>query len=140
MKFHQHEFSTGPNKRGLINISGEIEAALPGISDIKQGMINVFIKHTSASLCITENADPDVPLDLEDYFRRLAPDSDSWYRHVSEGPDDLAAHIKSVIIGSSLNLPITNGRINLGVWQGIFLFEHRNRGGKRNIVVTAWGI
>ena len=99
----------------------------------------MFIKHTSASLSINENADPTVREDFESFFSRAVPESQSYYKHVDEGPDDMPSHLKSSILGCSLNIPVTNGRLNLGTWQGIYLCEHRNHGGSRNVIITLQG-
>ncbi len=100
------------------------------------GLMNVFIKHTSAGLIISENADPDVCSDLETYLDKAVPEKQSWYQHTIEGPDDMPAHIKSILTGQSLTIPITNGRLNLGTWQGIFLCEFRNHASRRKLVIT----
>ena len=105
-------------------------------SGVTCGVVNVFVLHTSASLMITENADPDVRRDLETVFARLAPDGDPQYRHALEGEDDMAAHVRSVLSGVSLDVPVTDGRLRLGTWQGIFLWEHRSQGQRRQVVVT----
>lgn len=124
--------------RGFHLVTREIVDALPELSQIRMGMLHTFIQHTSASLSINENADPDVALDLETTFTELAPEAFP-YRHTCEGPDDMPAHVKSSILGSSLSIPITNGRLALGTWQGVYLCEHRNHGGRRRVVLTAWG-
>ena len=112
---------------------------LPELRDFKIGMMNVFILHTSASLTLNENADPTVRQDFESFFNRAVPEDEPYYRHQDEGADDLPAHIKSSLLGASLNIPIANGRPALGTWQGIYLCEHRNHGGSRRIVVTVQG-
>ena len=112
---------------------------MPEISRLEVGVAHVFIKHTSASLAINENADPSVRRDLESHFNHLAPENASYYTHVYEGSDDMPAHIKAVLLGSSVSVPISDGRFNLGTWQGIYLCEHRNRGGRRRLVVTLNG-
>jgi secondary thiamine-phosphate synthase enzyme len=103
------------------------------------GLLNIFIKHTSASLTINENADPTVRLDFESYFNRSVPENQPYYQHMDEGDDDMPAHLKSSLLGCSLNLPVTHGRLNLGIWQGIYLCEHRNQGGSRTLVLTLHG-
>ena len=113
-------------------------AALPELRRMRVGLLHVFIQHTSASLAINENADPDVPADLEKCARRAAPE-DFDYEHTVEGPDDMPAHVKSVLIGSSVSVPVQEGRLALGTWQGIYLCEHRNRGGGRRLVLTLQG-
>lgn len=125
--------------RGFHLITNEVENSIPEISKIKTGMLNVFIQHTSASLAINENADPTVRVDLETHFNNSAPEGMTYYRHNMEGDDDMPAHIKSVTIGCSLNIPVTNGSLNLGIWQGIYLCEHRDHGGNRKIVITLFG-
>ncbi len=124
--------------RGFHLVTREILAALPGIGSIRVGMAHFFIQHTSASLAISENADPDVRRDLETHFRRLVPD-DATYVHDAEGPDDMPAHLKNVIIGSSLSVPIRAGSLALGTWQGLYLCEHRDRGGPRTVLATLHG-
>ena len=109
------------------------------IKNIKTGILHVFIQHTSASLTINENADPAVRTDMESHFNVLVPEDAPYYEHTLEGPDDMTSHIKAAILGSSVSVPITNGRLNLGTWQGIYLCEHRNHGGRRKLVVTASG-
>lgn len=125
--------------RGFHLITDELLRVLPELRDFKIGMMNVFILHTSASLTLNENADPTVRQDFESFFNRAVPEDEPYYRHQDEGADDLPAHIKSSLLGASLNIPITNGRPALGTWQGIYLCEHRNHGGSRRIVVTVQG-
>ncbi len=110
------------------------------IDKIQQGFLQVFIKHTSASLCLNENADPTVRLDFESHFNKMVPEDAPYYVHTYEGPDDMPAHIKSALLGAQVLIPITNGRLNLGTWQGIYLCEHRDRATERNLILTAWGI
>ena len=124
--------------RGTIDITGEIERIL-GDSNIEQGLCHVFVHHTSASLIITENADSNVRRDLENYIAKLVVDGDPAYFHDQEGPDDMAAHIRSVLTQSEITIPIRSGRLALGTWQGLFLWEHRYRGHRRNITVTLTG-
>ncbi|RME93023.1 MAG: YjbQ family protein [Candidatus Hydrogenedentota bacterium] len=134
---YQKEISLGPFPRGFHLITRDIESALQSLlPNSKNGLCHIFLKHTSASLTINENADPDVRYDLENYLNRIAPERDPHYRHTLEGPDDMPAHIKSSLLGVSLIVPITNGRLNLGTWQGIYLCEYRNHGGKRKLVIT----
>ncbi len=135
----QKEINLGNYGRGFHLVTEEIEEAIPELRKIKVGMANIFIKHTSASLSLNENADPDVRVDLESHFNKLAPENASHYTHTYEGSDDMPAHIKSTIIGASLSIPVSNGRFNLGTWQGIYLCEHRNRPGSRKVVVTING-
>ncbi len=139
MIFFQKEISLSSKKRGFHLVTDEIIRQLPEIKNIKTGLTNFFIKHTSASLALNENADPTVRMDMESHFNKMVPENAPYYQHNTEGSDDMPAHLKSVIIGSSINIPITNGRLNLGVWQGIYLCEHRNYGGSREIVVTIFG-
>ena len=125
--------------RGFHLITNEIIQSLTDLQNIKTGMCQVFIQHTSASLTINENADRTVRKDFETFFNKAIPENDPDYLHTYEGPDDMPAHLKSALLGSSVLIPITNGSLSLGTWQGIYLCEHRNNGGKRNLVVTIWG-
>ena len=131
----QKEISLGPYPRGFHIISGQIVNELPVLT----GLVHVFIKHTSASLTINENADPDVREDFESHFNLMVSEDDTHYKHNHEGPDDMTSHIKSSLLGSSVSFPIKNGIPQLGVWQGIYLCEHRNHSGPRKLVLTAWG-
>lgn len=131
---NQIEFSLRPYSRGVHLVTAEIAGRLPKLPDT--GLLNLLIKHTSAALSINENADPDVREDLNAIFDRLVPERAPYYLHTFEGPDDMPAHAKSVIVGPSLSIPITNGHLNLGTWQGIYLCEFRNHGGPRKIVAT----
>lgn len=140
MKVFQKEINISAKKRGFHLITDEVVSALPEIQQINQGQLQVFIKHTSASLTINENADPTVREDFESAMNKLVPENAPYYKHTLEGPDDMPAHIKSSLMGSSVSIPITNGRLNLGTWQGIYLCEHRNHGGARKLVITAMGI
>ena len=135
----QKEFSLKPRSRGFHIITEEVLSHIPELKNIKQGIANIFIKHTSASLSINENADPSVRTDMETHFNIMVPEDADHYEHTFEGPDDMTSHIKTSILGSSLSIPITNGKLNLGTWQGIYLCEHRNRGGSRKIVITLMG-
>jgi secondary thiamine-phosphate synthase enzyme len=135
----QKEISLNPKSRGFNLITDEIVSNLPEIKKIKVGLMNTFIKHTSASLTLNENYDPDVRSDMEKYFNKSVKENEPYYEHTSEGTDDMPAHIKSTIIGSSLSIPISNGKLNLGIWQGIYLCEHRNHAGKRKILITIFG-
>ncbi len=139
MKCCQREITLPAFPRGFHLVTDMIERELPEIADIKVGLVQVFIKHTSASLTLNENADPTVRADFESHFSRMVPENAPYYRHCLEGPDDMPAHIKSSLLGSSVIVPITSGRLNLGTWQGIYLCEHRDRGGHRRIVVTVVG-
>jgi secondary thiamine-phosphate synthase enzyme len=123
---------------GFHLITREVVSALPELAQFDIGLLHVFVQHTSASLTINENADPDVPLDLEVAFSTIAPE-DFPYRHTCEGPDDMPAHVKASLLGSSLSIPVSKGALCLGTWQGIYLCEHRRRGGRRRLVLTLWG-
>ena len=135
----QKEITLKARARGFHLVTDEILSQLPELKNFKLGMINVFIKHTSASLTINENAAPDVRVDFESFFNHAVPENEPYYRHLDEGSDDMPAHLKASILGCNLTIPITNGRLNLGIWQGIYLCEHRNHGGSRKLVVTING-
>ena len=135
----QKQISISPKPRGFHLITNDIINNISVMSTVKNGMLNLFIKHTSASLTINENADATVRSDFESHFNYLVPEKQGYYSHTMEGPDDMPAHLKSSILGSSIDIPITNGNLNLGTWQGIYLCEHRNRGGSRKIVATING-
>jgi len=135
----QKEISLNPKQRGFHLIADEMLKYLPEVQEIEVGTMQVFIKHTSASLTINEDADPTVRDDFESHFNQMVPENAPYYQHTFEGPDDMPAHLKSSILGSSVNIPITDGKLNLGTWQGIYLCEHRNRGGSRKLVVTIQG-
>lgn len=135
----QKEIKLKPKTRGFHLVTSEILSRLPELKDFEIGLLNVFIKHTSASLTINENADPTVRLDFESFFNRSVPENKTYYQHTDEGSDDLPAHIKSSLLGSSLNIPISNTQLNMGLWQGIYLCEHRNQGGSRRLVLTLNG-
>ena len=137
--WHQYRFQLKPRRRGFHLVTDEILAHCPAIREIGVGLMHVFIQHTSASLTINENADPTVRSDFEAWFNRAVPEDQPYYRHTLEGSDDLPAHIKSSLLGNSLSLPISNGRPNIGTWQGIYLGEHREHGGARTLVVTLHG-
>ncbi|QNL21774.1 YjbQ family protein [Hyphobacterium sp. CCMP332] len=139
MKVFQNEIALDGRTRGFHLITNEILKSIPEISNINAGFLQVFIKHTSASLSINENADPTVRTDFESHFNNMVPENAPYYRHTFEGSDDMPAHIKASLLDSSLTIPITNGRLNLGTWQGIYLCEHRNNGGRRIVVLTAIG-
>jgi len=139
MTVFQKEFSLKPRNRGFHLVTREILQQVPEVTKINTGIMQVFIQHTSASLTINENADPTVRTDFETFFNRTVPEDISLYEHTLEGTDDMTSHIKSSLLGSSVSIPITNGELNLGTWQGIYLCEHRNRGGSRKIVVTLIG-
>jgi len=139
MKMFQHTLQLKERKRGFHLVTSEVVNGLTQISELKTGICHVFIQHTSASLTINENADPTVRKDFEMYFTKKVPENDPAYLHDMEGSDDMPAHLKASLLGSSVTIPITNGRLVLGVWQGIYLCEHRNNGGSRNLVITIWG-
>jgi secondary thiamine-phosphate synthase enzyme len=120
-------------------ITNEIVNLFPELRNIKAGLLHVFILHTSASLTVNENADPTVRLDFETHFNKMIPENMSYYQHDYEGSDDMPAHIKSSLLGSSVTVPVTNGRLNVGTWQGIYLCEHRNHGGSRKLILTTYG-
>ncbi len=140
MIFEQQEIQLQPYKRGFHLITDEVLDKFPVIKSIKKGFLKVFIKHTSASLTINENADPTVRLDFESHFNKMIPENAPYYIHTYEGSDDMPAHLKASILGSSVEIPITNGELNLGTWQGIYLCEHRNYGGSRKLVLSAFGV
>ena len=140
MKIFQKEIILKEKKRGFHLVTSEIIEQFPEISEIKIGMFSAFIKHTSASLSINENADPTVRGDFERHFNKMVPEGAPYYKHTMEGPDDMPAHIKASLLGNSIQVPITEGELNLGTWQGIYLCEHRDKGGKRRLVLTAYGI
>jgi secondary thiamine-phosphate synthase enzyme len=140
MKFIQRDLTLPSFPRGFHLITQYIERKLPEIREIKVGQLQVFIKHTSASLSINENADPTVRMDFESHFNKMIPENAPYYKHDTEGPDDMPAHIKASLLGSSVMIPISNGELNLGIWQGIYLCEHRDHGGQRELVLTAFGI
>ena len=135
----QKQISISPKPRGFHLITNDIINNISVMSTVKNGILNLFIKHTSASLTINENADTTVRSDFESHFNYLVPEKQGYYSHTMEGSDDMPAHLKSSILGSSIDIPITNGNLNLGTWQGIYLYEHRNRGGSRKIVATING-
>lgn len=139
MKIHQQTLKLQERKRGFHLITTEIIHVLPQIKEIKTGICQVFIQHTSASLTINENADPTVRKDFEMYFNKAVQENDPDYVHDDEGSDDMPAHLKAALLGSSVLIPIRDGKLALGIWQGIYLCEHRNYGGPRKLVITAWG-
>ena len=139
MKLFQKQFSLPPYQRGFHIITSLILERLPEIQEIDVGMLQVFIKHTSASLTINENADPTVRDDFESHINKMVPENAPYYKHTFEGPDDMPAHIKASLMGASVTIPVTNGKLNLGTWQGIYLCEHRNNGGSRSVVITLFG-
>jgi secondary thiamine-phosphate synthase enzyme len=128
-----------PLPRGFHLVTGEVERAVPELGDIAVGVAHVFIRHTSASLTLNENASPDVRRDFETWFNETVPEGAAYWRHTLEGDDDMPAHIKSSLLGASVSVPVSGGQLALGTWQGIYLGEHRDRGGSRTLTVTAWG-
>lgn len=135
----QKEVRLAPRSRGFHLITDEVERALPELANVQVGLLHLFIQHTSASLTINENADPTVRVDFESWVNRAVRENEPWYRHTLEGADDMPAHIKASLIGNNLTIPVTNGQLNLGTWQGIYLGEHRDHGGSRRLVLTLQG-
>ncbi len=135
----QKEFNLPEKSRGFHLITQDVVSKVPDLSLIEYGLFNLFIKHTSAALTINENADPTVRSDFESHFNQFVPEKAPYYQHDYEGDDDMPAHLKSSILGVSLNIPISQGELNLGIWQGIYLCEHRNHGGSRQFVATISG-
>ena len=127
-----------PMPRGFHVITRDVVAQLPELQRLRVGVCQLFLQHTSASLALNERVEPEVRADMETFFNRVVPEQGS-YKHAYEGPDDMPAHIKALVIGASLTIPVTGGRLNLGTWQGIYLCEHRNHGGARTLIATAWG-
>ncbi len=139
MRIYQQALQLKARRRGFHIITTEILQAIPQLREINAGICQVFIQHTSASLTINENADPTVREDFEMYFSKAVPENDPDYMHDYEGSDDMPAHLKAAMLGASVMIPIRNGRLALGTWQGIYLCEHRNHGGSRSVIITAWG-
>ena len=135
----QKEFTLAARRRGFHLVTRDVLDQLPEINEIEVGLLHLFIQHTSAALTINENADPDVRGDLERHFNHTVPENAPYYEHTLEGPDDMPAHIKSTLLGNSLTIPIGQGTLRLGIWQGIYLCEHRNHGGSRRLVATISG-
>ncbi len=135
----QKEFHLSAKSRGFHLVTSEVMRSVPELHLIEYGLFNLFIKHTSASLTINENADATVRTDFESHFNTFVPERAPYYQHDYEGDDDMPAHLKSSILGASINIPITDGQLNLGIWQGIYLCEHRNQGGSRSVVATLTG-
>ncbi len=135
----QKTITLSAKSRGFHIITNDVLENIPELKDLKTGILHLFIKHTSASLTINENADPTVRTDFESHFNMLAPENQSYYQHTFEGSDDIPAHLKASLLGSSVSIPITDGRLNLGTWQGIYLCEHRNRGSDRKLIITIQG-
>ncbi len=136
MPIKQKEITLRARSRGFHIITDEVRQALPELADVEAGLLHVFIKHTSASLTINENADPTVREDFESHFNEMVPENAPYYKHTLEGPDDMPAHLKASLLGSSVSLPISNGRLNIGTWQGIYLCEHRDQASTRKLVLT----
>ena len=139
MTFHQREIRISAKPRGFHLITHDVVSSFPELAQIKKGVLQIFIKHTSASLTINEDADPTVRTDFESHFNMLVPENKSYYQHTFEGPDDMPAHLKASLLDSSVSIPITDGKLNLGTWQGIYLCEHRDRGSARKLVATIHG-
>lgn len=139
MKIFQKEIKLKAKNRGFHLVTDEITGQFSELKEIETGFLQAFIKHTSAGLAINENADPTVREDFESHFNKMVPEGQPYYKHTTEGPDDMPAHIKSSLTGSSVQIPITKGKLNMGTWQGIYLCEHRNHGGARKLVLTAIG-
>jgi secondary thiamine-phosphate synthase enzyme len=128
-----------PRPRGFHLVTGDVLEALPGLGEVSVGMLHLLIQHTSASLALNENASPEVRRDFESWFSRAVPEGAEYWTHTLEGEDDMPAHIKAALLGTTLSLPIADGRLALGTWQGIYLCEHRDHGGPRTLVATVWG-
>lgn len=139
MAWTQRQVRLKPRRRGFHLITREVVEQLPELEEYSVGLLHVFILHTSASLSLNENASPDVRGDMERHFDRMVPENQPYYEHTLEGPDDMPAHIKASLLGSGLTLPISDGKLKLGTWQGLYLCEHRNSGGARELVLTLWG-
>jgi secondary thiamine-phosphate synthase enzyme len=135
----QREITLRPRERGFHLVTREVEEALPELGELEVGLVQLFIRHTSASLTLNENASPDVRRDFQSYFDDAVREDAPYWTHTSEGPDDMPAHIKASLLGPSLTLPVSGGRLALGTWQGVYLCEHRERGGARSLLATAWG-
>ncbi len=139
MQIHQKEIQLPAFPRGFHIITDKIQQKFPELRQIKTGILHVFIQHTSASLTINEDADPTVREDFESHMNKVVPENAPYYKHTIEGPDDMPAHIKASLMGSSVSIPVTNGKLNMGTWQGIYLCEHRNRARGRKLVLTVYG-
>jgi secondary thiamine-phosphate synthase enzyme len=139
MAWHQVDIRLKQRPAGFHLVTAEIVAALPELRHFKVGILHLFIQHTSASLAINENADPDVRADMSRWFDRAVPENAPYFEHTAEGPDDMPAHLKAALLGSSVTIPIRDGRLALGTWQGVYLGEHRDHGGSRTVVATIWG-
>ncbi|WKK83453.1 secondary thiamine-phosphate synthase enzyme YjbQ [Marivirga arenosa] len=139
MKTLQHTFQLKPYPRGFHLIERDIEQNMPELRNIEAGIVHIFIHHTSAGLTLNENADPTVRGDFERHFNKMVPENMDYYQHTQEGPDDMPAHIKASLLGSSVSVPIQNGKLLTGTWQGVYLCEHRNHAGSRKITITIMG-
>jgi secondary thiamine-phosphate synthase enzyme len=139
MVWIQRQIELSPRERGFHIVTGQIVGALPELSGLQTGMLHLLLRHTSASLALNENASPDVRWDFERWFDQAVPERAPYWTHTLEGPDDMPAHIKTALLGSTLTLPVAGGRLALGTWQGIYLCEHRDQGGPRSVMATAWG-
>ncbi|MDX6724257.1 MAG: hypothetical protein QOD44_1599 [Solirubrobacteraceae bacterium] len=135
----QREITLAPRPRGFHLVTGEVAGALPELRDVRIGLCHLFIRHTSASLTLNENASPDVRRDFETWFDAAVPEDFGGWTHTLEGPDDMPAHIKASLLGPSLSLPVSGGRLALGTWQGVYLCEHRDHGGPRSLLATVFG-
>jgi len=135
----QREITLRPRPRGFHLVTDEVESAIPELREVQVGLAHLFIRHTSASLTLNENASPDVRRDFAAWFDRAVPENAPWWTHTQEGPDDMPAHIKASLLGPALTLPVADGRLALGTWQGVYLCEHRDHGGPRSVLATAWG-
>ena len=136
---YQKKITLKPKQRGFHLITKEVLEQIPELEKINAGVAHIFIQHISASLTINENADPSVRRDFETHFNRMVPEDKSLFEHTLEGPDDMTSHIKTSILGSSVTIPVTNGHLNMGTWQGLYLCEHRNHGGRRKLIITITG-
>ena len=135
----RRDIRLAPRARGVHLVTRELVDGLPELAGVRVGLAHLFVRHTSASLALNENASPDVRTDLEEWFGRVVPDGAPYLRHTLEGPDDMPAHVKAVIVGASVTVPVSDGRLDLGVWQGVYLCEHRDHGGPRTVTATVWG-
>jgi secondary thiamine-phosphate synthase enzyme len=133
------DIAISPRPRGFHLITDEVTAAVPELADVQVGLLHLLIRHTSASLALNENASPDVRRDFESWFSRAVPEEASYWTHTLEGPDDMPAHIKASLLGPTLTLPVRDGALALGTWQGVYLCEHRDSGGARQVLATLWG-
>ena len=135
----QREIALGSRPRGFHLVTREVVDSLPELGKLEVGLLHLLLRHTSASLALNENASPDVRRDLETWFDQAVPEGASYWTHTLEGPDDMPAHVKAAVLGPSLTLPVSGGRLALGTWQGVYLCEHRDNGGSRSLVATLWG-